>query len=181
MSQLHMIRPNLEGLGEVTVPEGYSIRTYREGDEEVWAEIIRNSLDSNCNAEKCRGTITGRPQFRPEGLFFIDYDGKSVGTTCSWVQSPDETEMGYVHMVGVIPEHRGKRLSYSLSLSTLRFFRENGFRGAHLHTDDFRLPAIKTYLNLGFEPDYVDESHRARWKDIFEKLKSRNKASQPVE
>jgi len=173
--QLRMRRLNLEGLGEVIPPYGYQIRTYREGDEEAWAEIVNNSLGSGWDAERCRRELTGRPQFRPEGLFFATYEGKPVGTACAWTQSPDETRMGYVHMVGVIPEHRGRRLGYALCLSILRFFRENGFQCAELDTDDFRLPAIKTYLNLGFKPDYINKSHRARWNAVFSNLASKNK------
>ena len=39
-----------------------------------------------------------------------------------------------------------------------------------LDTDDFRLPAIKNYLNLGFVPVYVGENHGERWRIIFKKL-----------
>jgi mycothiol synthase len=39
-----------------------------------------------------------------------------------------------------------------------------------LDTDDFRLPAIKNYLNLRFVPMFDGENHKLRWQDIFEKL-----------
>ena len=39
-----------------------------------------------------------------------------------------------------------------------------------LDTDDFRMAAIKTYLNLGFVPVYVEEGQPKRWSDIFEQL-----------
>ena len=47
---------------------------------------------------------------------------------------------------------------------------EMGWAVARLWTDDWRLPAIKTYLNLGFEPDIEHESHPERWRAVFEKL-----------
>lgn len=172
--QLHMRRPNLVGLGVVIPPHGYQIRIYRKGDEKAWAEIINGSLGSGWDAERCRRELTGRIQFRPEGLFFATYAGKLIGTTCAWTQSPGEMKVGYIHMVGVLPEHRGRRLGYVLCLSALHFFRENGFQSAELHTDDFRIPAVKTYLNLGFKPNYIDKDHRARWNAIFAELASRN-------
>jgi mycothiol synthase len=168
--QLHMQRPDLENLDIINVSDGYKIRTYREGDEKAWAEIINNSLGSGWDAERCRRELTGRLRFRPEGLFFSAYQEEPVGTACAWTQSLDEKKVGYVHMVGVIPEHRGKKLGYALCLSVLHFFRENNFQRAQLHTDDFRLPAIKTYLNLGFKPDYIDENHKARWDAVFNNL-----------
>ena len=170
MSQLQMLRPNLVGLREVILPHGYQIRTYRPGDEEAWAEIVKASLGSGWDAERCRRELTERPQFRPDGLFFAICKGKPIGTTCAWTQSPDETQVGYVHMVGVVPEHQGKRLGYALCLSVLRFFKDKGFQRVILNTDDFRLPAIKTYLNLGFEPEHTDNDHKARWDAVFAKL-----------
>ena len=38
---------------------------------------------------------------------------------------------------------------------------------AVLQTDDFRIPAVKTYLKLGFEPLIVHENQPKRWKDVF--------------
>jgi hypothetical protein len=40
-----------------------------------------------------------------------------------------------------------------------------------LHTDDFRLPAIKTYLKLGFTPQVDSAEVADRWKKISILLK----------
>jgi hypothetical protein len=40
-----------------------------------------------------------------------------------------------------------------------------------LNTSVERLPAIKTYLNIGFQPKMVDETHMERWKYVAETLK----------
>ena len=174
-TQLHMLRSNLDGLGEVILPDGYQIRTYRKGDDAAWAEIINNSLGSGWDVKRCQRELTGRRRFRPEGLFFAIYGDKAVGTACAWTGSFREKKVGNVHMVGVVPEHRGTRLGYALCLSVLRFLKENKFQCARLTTDDFRLPAIKTYLNLGFEPDHIEEGHKARWSAVFANLAAANK------
>ena len=74
-------------------------------------------------------------------------------------------------MVGVVAEHTGHKLGKWVSLAVLAYFQDNGFISAMLDTDDFRIPAIKTYLNLGFIPVYVEEGQSERWRNIFEKLK----------
>ena len=74
-------------------------------------------------------------------------------------------------MVGVMPEHSGYRLGKWVSLAVLYYHRQQGFKCAVLGTDDFRLPAIKTYLNLDFMPIYVEDDQPERWQVIFEKLK----------
>ena len=38
---------------------------------------------------------------------------------------------------------------------------------AYLTTDDWRIPAIKSYLRIGFTPDISTEDFKARWDEIF--------------
>jgi len=47
---------------------------------------------------------------------------------------------------------------------------ELGLTDVDLTTDDPRLPAIKTYLKLGFLAYETDPSHPARWDMVEEKL-----------
>ena len=114
--------------------------------------------------------ITGRDVFLPDGLYFATSHGTPVGTACAWREAVDEQEVGYVHMVGVVAEHTGHKLGKWVSLAVLTYFRDNGFISAMLDTDDFRIPAVKTYLNLGFVPVYVEDEQSERWRKIFEKL-----------
>ena len=169
--QLRMVRPNLENLPKLELPSDYGIRTYRKGDEVHWARIISDSFGGReRTAQDTRNEITSRDVFVPDGLYFATHCGMPVGTACAWRQSIDETDVGYVHMVGVVAEHTGHKLGKWVSLAVLSYFRDNGFISAMLDTDDFRMPAIKTYLNLGFVPVYVEEGQPERWSDIFEKL-----------
>ena len=169
--QLRMVRPNLEDLPQIELPIGYGLRSYREGDEEHWANIISDSFGGReRTAQDTHTEITGRDVFVADGLYFVTYQDIPVGTACAWRQSVDETEVGYVHMVGVLGEHTGHKLGKWVSLAVLYYFRNNGFSCSMLDTDDFRIPAIKTYLNLGFVPVYVDETQPERWNVLFEKL-----------
>ena len=73
-------------------------------------------------------------------------------------------------MVGVDPDTRGLGLSLPIVAAALISLRERGFASAMLSTDDFRIPAIKTYLRLGFEPVMSHESHPERWAAVMEKI-----------
>ena len=166
-----MVRPNLENLPELELPPGYGIRTYHEGDEVHWAHIISDSFGGRKRtAQDTRNEITSRDVFLPDGFYFATHQDTPVGTACAWRQSVDETDIGYVHMVGVVGEHTGHKLGKWVSLAVLIYFRDNGFKCSMLDTDDFRVPAVKTYLNLGFIPVYVEEEQIERWQKIFEKL-----------
>ena len=169
--QLRMVRPNLENLPELKLPTGYGMRTYQEGDEVHWANIISDSFGGReRTAQDTRNEITDRDVFLPDGLYFATYHGTPVGTACAWRESVDEQDVGYVHMVGVVAEHTGHKLGKWVSLAVLNYFRDNGFKCSMLDTDDFRIPAVKTYLNLGFVPVYVEDKQSERWRKIFEKL-----------
>lgn len=170
--QLRMVRPNLDKLPKLELPEGYGLRSYQEGDEGHWANIISDSFGGReRTAEDTRNEITGRDVFVPDGLYFVTHQDIPVGTACAWRQSVEETDVGYVHMVGVLGYHTGHKLGKWVSLAVLYYFRDNGFSCSMLDTDDFRIPAIKTYLNLGFVPVYVDDTQPERWVEILNKLK----------
>ena len=55
-------------------------------------------------------------------------------------------------------------------LLALHRLKERGFRDAMLATEDFRIPAIRLYMSLGFTPMIVHWTHRLRWKKIMKEL-----------
>ena len=168
--QLRMETCPLRELPPLECPEGYEIRTYRPGDEEGWGQIMNTGIGSEWTADKVKRELTEKPQFDPAGLFFATKDGEVAGSACAWRGSETERESGSVHMVCVLPEHRGRGLGYWLSLAVLHYFRDHGFHKAWLSTDDFRLPAIMTYLKLGFEAMMAEEDHPGRWVEVSRKL-----------
>jgi mycothiol synthase len=52
----------------------------------------------------------------------------------------------------------------------MRLLVERGYQDIYLLTDDFRLPALKTYLGLGWEPILFSSEMEARWQKIFAAL-----------
>ncbi len=172
--QLIMRRPNLDGLpDELSLPEGYSERHYQEGDAEAWSEIITESFEEEWGVERFKEYMLGDVSFKPERIRFIcNADGKPVGTTSAFRRDDKYgPDCGYVHMVGVLKSEAGKRLGYAVNVAVLHQFKREGCPDAVLQTDDFRLPAIKTYINLGFLPDIVDDNQYQRWRDIYKLLK----------
>ena len=169
--QLHMVIRDLANLPEIEIPEGYELRTYLPGDEQAWADIMNTGI-GEWTAEKCRERLITQPQFLPDGLFFVTFQGKPVGSACAWRKSLDEWKVGILHMICVLPEHRSKRLGYVLNLAVLHYLRDHGFGEAWLSTDDFRIPAIKSYLRIGFEPHVFDDLHEKRWQEVFRKIES---------
>jgi len=180
-----MLRPTLDELPPLepaiaALPPGYAFRTYLPGDEAGWAALMNTGQMDHWDVARVREKLTGRPwpPFDPDGLFIITYDpidpsrydAHIVGSACAWLVDPAETETGTLHMVCVLPEHRGAGLSYSVCLAVLHRFKERGYKCVRLNTGDWRLGAVKIYLRLGFQPLYRKPTHPEQWKSVLATL-----------
>ena len=170
--QLVMINKKLNGLPSITLPEGYIIRNFQPGDEAEWKKIIADAFkreEDTCNFEACIRNAEG---FKPERLFFvINSEDEVVATAAAMSAKVTGKFVPGLHMVGVLSSCRGKRLGYWINLAALYCWRNEGVDTVYLLTDDDRLPAIKTYLNLGFEPYIIDDNQHARWKNVISNMK----------
>jgi mycothiol synthase len=79
---------------------------------------------------------------------------------------------GNVHYVATHPDHRGKGLGRIVTVRVLQHLATLGLEDAFLLTDDYRLPALRLYLRLGFVPRYHDQTHEGRWSLLFPQLVS---------
>lgn len=77
---------------------------------------------------------------------------------------------GYVHWVGIDPALQGKGLGQAIVTHVIDRFVRDGVPSVILETDDPRLPAITSYLGLGFVPQYPDPDHEGRWSRVFAAL-----------
>lgn len=169
--QLKMLRPDLDGLPEIRLPEGYSVRSYLPGDSQAWSNIIGESFKKTAADFDFDKIMRSDPAFRERRIWFIIFEGNPVATASAFIQPGFMRLAGMIHYVGALAGHEGKKLGYWVTLAALRCMSAEGWGRAWLATDDFRLPAIKTYLNLGFVPLLVDEGQRARWRNVFAELK----------
>ena len=65
-----------------------------------------------------------------------------------------------VGWVAVVPHMQGRRLGSVVTQAVIGEAEERGRREVFLRTDDWRLPAVVSYLRLGFRP-WFDRAHRA--------------------
>ncbi len=170
LTQLEMLRETLDDLPEILIPPGYGLRTYKAGDESAWCTIMEGNVGRNWTVETCREKLIDDLRFHPENLFFATCDGRPVASACAWRKTPDAETVGEVHMVAVLEAHRRRSLGHLVNAAVLHRLKALGFQQAHLLTDDWRLPAIKSYLTAGFRPQHTHGSHPERWKAVFEKL-----------
>ena len=168
--QLRMRFNRFDSLPEVSLPEGYAMSTLDGMDEDDWMESLNATGElGEWDRERVREWLDGERHAVREGTFIITFEGRPVGTTCTVPPTSTEprSELGWV---SVSPAHQGQGLGYQVCIAVLHYAREMGYSETYLNTDDWRLPAIKTYLNLGFEPEMIDESHLERWATVLAEL-----------
>ena len=170
--QLGMMLDSLSDLPPVCLPEGYSIRHYREGDGAHWDRIIGESflVPEDQRERRFEQVMAADDAFRPDRVLFVLRGEEPVGTASAWHVSDCPEHIGYLHYVGVLPSETGRGLGLQVSLAALHKMVSEGRTAAVLRTDDYRIPAIKTYLKLGFHPVLVHENQRDRWPAAFEKM-----------
>jgi len=164
MNQLRMVKLNMNDIPEANIPGGFELRVLRPDEKEKWEELCNKMFDFKSTFKE---TIEGKHGYIADGVFVIT-DGDKLIATGTALLDQNQNGYGYVHMIAADSEYSGKKLGYEIVAAVLRRLRGGGFDKAELTTDDFRLPAIKTYLSLGFIPDLsVDETMRERWENIY--------------
>ena len=158
---------------EVALPEGFSFRRFdgSAADIDAWLEIVQHGLtDGKGDRTVFRKIMEEYPGYDPEGICFIEKNGVPCATASVFC---DFTKRhGYVHMVCAAPSARGCGIGTALARLAVNELLERGMETAHLTTDDFRLPAIRTYLEAGFVPQRSgSEDFPARWDAVLAQLK----------
>ena len=134
------------------MPSGYTLHRINPEQAVELGDLLTLAFDETWDAERTNKELLQAPDVH--AVYGVMQQGKMVATASSQIRAHRSLTSGYVHWVGTHPDYRGKRLAYALVAKVLQDFVERGYEDAYLETQPFRLPAIKTYLRLGFIPVY---------------------------
>lgn len=151
LSQMH--RPLRDPLPEPSLPAGVTLRTFVPGrDEDSWLRL--NALAFAHHPEQgawTRADLELREQedwFDPAGFFLAERDGRLAGF--HWTKVHDRGT-GEVYVVGVDPAEQGSGLGRALTLTGLRYLRDDrGLAEVMLYVDESNQAAVRMYTSLGF-------------------------------
>ena len=169
--QLIMRRPHLLNLPAPRVPQGYEIRHFRKGDEAGWNALMDLAFERTPGRSDFTRDMAADEFYRPERVRLVRDDaGASVATASCWHGGRCGDDSVILHYVAADPALGGRGLGTAVSLDALQVGLAEGRSRAFLLTDDFRVPALKTYLRLAFEPVISHDSHPGRWRMILDEL-----------
>lgn len=91
----------------------------------------------------------------------VDKDNHSnpVATASAWYDTRiDDPKSGYLHLAGALPQFQGLGLGRIVVLSALECMTTRSDTCARLHTDLWRIAAVRMYLTLQFIPEITDKN-----------------------
>ena len=166
--QLKMVWPGTKPPPEIDLPEGYTIRSFRKGDEENYVALLNDKDFGDWTLERLQ-SILANP-LSPEGIYFVTRGDDLVAAACTLDLGNGSGELGWV---AADPVHKGKRLGMAVCAAAINHFLDRGYNDISLRTEHWRYPALKTYLKLGFEPRRDGPDDRYQWQKICKRLEWR--------
>lgn len=152
----------------VEAPSGCRIVNFTELDDAMdkWLDIVQYGLSKGKqDAAFYRSVMTSNATYSEERCFFVLENERAVATLA--VLCNYETKEGYIHMVACREDSRGKGYGTLLNRVAEYTLKKEGMQTAFLTTDDWRIPAIKSYLRAGFTPDLSTDDFKERWEKIY--------------
>ena len=169
--QLRMVWPTGARACPLVQPaDGYAVRTYRPGDEHAFSSLMARMDFDPWTAAKLAYNVK---RIIPDGWVFITHESGDVVATAMCLhnytgRSPYTGDVGWV---ACHPDHRGQRLGRCLCAHVTRRFLDAGYTAIQLHTESFRLAAIKTYLNAGYVPSIPSPKLARIWEGVCAQLR----------
>ena len=156
------------------VPNDLNIRNYTAADYEQMLDALIPLTVKRYDENDLNNVILKKVGVKPEGVFVVEMGGNIVGTATGYFHLPHDDKPGdnggTLHMVSALPSVSGKGVGYAVCAAAVNYLIDAGCEYVDLTTDDFRLPAIVTYVKLGFRPVIDDEEMEERWSVLAEKL-----------
>jgi mycothiol synthase len=150
------------------LPAGFAVRRLLPREADALAVLLSRAFEDPWDEAKVRKVLVEAPDV--EAIYVIA-DGTRLVATASARMLPDKyPAAGYIHWVGADPDYQGRGLGTLVSLRVLKHFRDAGLHDAVLETHNFRLPAIRSYLKIGFVPEARDAGELERWSRVLPKL-----------
>ena len=154
---------------EMPEPRTGRLRHAVETDADELAVLLMAAFDEAWDADRARAELLATADVVRTWVV-EDPQGRLVATASERLLREEYPDSGYLHWLATAPEVRGAGLGSLVTRACLAGFAGRGLQKAVLETEDFREPAVRTYLLLGFVPEYRNDDERLRWSALFPRL-----------
>ncbi|MCX6647163.1 MAG: GNAT family N-acetyltransferase [bacterium] len=170
--QLQMIWPQhlLKKPPIISLADGYYLRTYFPGDENEWFKLMGLAGWPGWDHAMLAPWMA---RVLPKCWFMLvsKADEHIIGSAMGLHEHTDLHQFGgQLGWVACNPKHSGRKLGMAVCAAVTSRLISIGYKDIHLGTEDFRLPALKTYLKLGYVPFIYSPGMSRRWENICNKL-----------
>ena len=154
------------------LPAGFELVRATEAQAPLLAHVlIANGELGEWDEEHARRLYNADAEPQVEQLILVLSEGQAVATAQLDLHHHDRyAGLAEVGWVAVVPPMRGRRLGWVVTQAVLDVAEERGIREVFLRTDDWRLPAVVSYLRLGFRPWLIEPTALQRWRLVFAQL-----------
>ena len=143
---------------ELTLPEGFSLRPFKHGEDERELTDLQNSAFSenwgfspNTVEEIDARARLGRVD--SDGIIFILDGSKPAAYNWTLRAANEHSSTGWIAMTGVHPDYRGRRLGRAVVAAGMQHLKRRRVDRIELEVDSENDAARELYLKLGFRKD----------------------------
>ncbi|MCU0521076.1 MAG: GNAT family N-acetyltransferase [Anaerolineae bacterium] len=171
--QLQMLWPEalLSGVPEPSLAPEYVLRIF-DPDQDLadYLSLVHEAGFTDFDEQRVTGCLQ---RVLPDGFFVaVHMPTDELVATAMATHNPTRLHAygGELGWVAGRSAHAGNGLGTAVCAAVVRRFLSAGYRRIYLLTDDWRLPALKVYLKLGFVPYLFEAGIAPRWQTICESL-----------
>lgn len=140
------------------LPAGYSIRSFRAGEDEALLNTLQNAVFTGSwgyspnTLDETKAQLA-LPGIEPGGILILENaEGKAVGYNWTRIENQaDGRRTGRIHMTGIHPDWRRRRLSGPIVIAGIAHLVSRNVTSVALDVDSSNRAAVYLYRKLGFE------------------------------
>jgi mycothiol synthase len=150
----------------IKVPDGYSLKTYKSQYKERLLSLYKNVglIDDPLDLENALHLAV------PDGVILLFHDNTNAIVAAFMARHISNNRYpcgGRLDWLAVDPGHRSQKLGYIVTCKAIDRLYEIGYQKIYVTTDDFRVPAIKTFMNAGMVPNIYSDGMDERWQQVI--------------
>ena len=164
-NQLRMVRQSLKFVEVPPTPKNYNLRQFHMGDDKSYQELFDLAFHMpDALVKTLEKALT-------DGFFVIEHiPSSTIVASCVAERESNSSNNYILGWLVCDPSHTGKKLGTIVAAAVTNKLAKEGCVDPRLSTDDFRLAAIRIYLDLGWKPYLYKPGMEQRWNETYIRL-----------